>query len=269
MPLLDDLDFVQTGLSVSYRGSVEPQTLTIYVGTEGQQEAAYGPRFITTLINVINAGGAGGAHFHPAQGLAELLSGPTYPDAEGPQFNWDIRVAGVSPLFIRNIVEALRLSGGLDNPTQVMSIRGSLPLDATELSVGETEVKAWLDDPLVYVGEWPEPGFPIREREILGASLRIVLGKDLNAQTEDQLRGVCLQWLAATYNYVNEYGEPILDEPDRIARLLPKFGATKRELRAFFEEFTRIRAPSRAMIVNMLARFHALVLPIEEVEIAL
>lgn len=269
MPLLDDLEFAQAGLAVSYRGSPEPQSLTIYVATEHPQEGAYGPRFITTLINVINAGGAGGAHFHPATGLAELLSGPEYPEAEGPHFNWELRVAGVSPLFMRNIVEALRLSGGLDNPTQTMSIRGSLPLDDTELSAREAEVKAWLDDPDAYVGEWPDPGFPIKEREIPGASLRVRLGKSLNAQTEDLLKGVCLQWLAATHDYMNEYGEPILDEPDRLARLLPKFGATKRELRAYCEEFTRTRGPSRAMLVNMLARYHAQVLPIESAEIAL
>lgn len=269
MPLLDDLDFVQNSLSVSYRASQEPQTLSIYVATDHAEEAAYGPRFITTLINVINSGGAGGVHFHPATGLAELLSGPTYPEGEGPQFNWDLRVAGVSPLFVRNIVEALRLSGGLENPTQAMSIRGSLPLDDTELSARETDVKAWLEDPLAYVGEWIDPGFPIKQRESPNAGLRIRLGKNLNAATEDELKGVCLQWLAATLNYMNEFGEPILDEPDRLARLLPKFGATKRELRAFYEEFTRSRVPSRAVIVNMLARFHAQVLPIEEVELAL
>lgn len=269
MPLLDNLDFTQNALAVSYRGSQDPQTLTIHVTTAEPEEAAYGPRFITTLMDVINSGGAGGSHFHPATGFAELLSGPTYPDAEGPQFNWDLRVAGVSPLFVRNIVESLRLCGGVENPAQSMSIQGSLPLDDTELSVREAEVKAWLDDPLAYVGEWPAPGFPIKQRESPSAALRIRLGKNLNAATEDELKGVCLQWLAATYNYVNEYGEPILDEPDRLARLLPKFGATRRELRAFYEEFTRTRFPARAVIVNMLARYHAAVLPITDVELAL
>ncbi|MCK6589157.1 MAG: hypothetical protein HUU21_05560 [Polyangiaceae bacterium] len=269
MPLLDNLDFTKNDLTVSYRGNLEPQTLTIYAAIEIPEEAAYGPRFITTLMDVINAGGAGGSHFHPAAGLAELLSGPTYPEAEGPQFNWDLRVAGVSPLFMRNIVESLRLCGGVDNPAIAMSIRGSLPLDDTELSVREAEVKAWLEEPLAYVGEWPDPGFPIKQRMSPGAALRIRLGKNLNAETEDELKGVCIQWLAATYNYVNEFGEPILDEPDRLARLMPKFGATRRELRAYYEEFTRIPGPSRAVIVNMLARYHAQVLPITDVELAL
>ena len=269
MPLLNDLDFVRDHLSVAYRGSETPQELTIRVRVTEARRGAFGPRFIVTLRDLILCGAAGGHHFSPATGAAELLSGPEYPEGEGPEFEWILRVDGVSPLFLRSVVEALRLSGGWENPVIEMSLFGSLPLDASELSVNEAHIKAWLDDPLAYVQEWPTPGFPISEREAFGASLRIRLADKLDKASQDLLQAACLQWIAGTYNYMNLHGEPILDAPERLSRLMPKFAVTKRELRAFYEEFTRSRVPARAVIVNLLTRFHLTVCPIEDVQLAL
>jgi hypothetical protein len=170
---------------------------------------------------------------------------------------------------MRNAVEQMRISGAGDNPVVAMSITGSLPLDITSLSVREAEVRAWLDRPGPYPGEHPDPGFPVREKEAMGAALRVRFKGELDQRAEVRMRGLCVQWVSATHNYADRWGEDTLDGQARFSRLMPKFGATRREMRAHYEEFTRVRPPSRALLVNMLSKYHHTVLPIEWVELAL
>lgn len=269
MPLLPELDFAAGALAVSYRASTEPQDLAITVRLKHAEPGCVGPRRMGTLLDTIGEGAAGGSDFHPAVSSADLVSGTVARELAGPDLSWLLRVSGISPVFIRSIVEQLRICGAADNPVVAMSIFGSLPLDGTPLSVREGQVRQWLEDPGAYPGEWPEPGFPVSERDAMGASLRIQLGADLGAESEDELQGLCYQWVAATFDYVDQHGDYQPFDAPNVSRRMPKFGVTRRELRAYFEEFTRARIPSRAMLVNMLCRYHHTVLPIVAVEIAL
>jgi hypothetical protein len=269
MPLFDELDFAANALKVSYRGSDEAQELSIQLRLHHPEPDCIAPGRFHIVHDTIDYGGASGAEFHPRGSNVDLLAGDIEPGPEGPELSWLLRVTGVSPLFVRNIVERMRIAGDEDNPVVAMSIQGSLPLDHSPLSVREADVRAWLESAEVYPGEFPDPGFPITQRDAMGASIRVRLKADLTEDAEDHFHGMCFQWLSATHTYADRWGDATEDDPDRLSRLVPKLGARKRELRAYFEEYTRLRPPARAVLVNMLCKFHHCILPIERVDLAL
>lgn len=265
MALLDDLDFAQQRLAVAYRASDTPQVLTFQLRTARPSEDPQADILLDDLVDTINRGGAGSDVFPPQRGAAALLSAV---DPAGPEYTCSIEACGVAPVFLRNVVEALRDVGGLDNPVVAMSVFGSLAPDGGPLSAREAQVRAWLDDPRAYVRAWPSPGFPVFEREAMGAKICLRLDARVDAALEQELRAIVFRWLSATSHYVNQYGEPILNDPVDMARLMPRFARARNEFRVIIEEFTRSVA-ARAMLVNMLARFHATTAPIAEAEIAL
>ena len=83
----------------------------------------------------------------------------------------------------------------------------------------------------------------------------------------DTLRTLAISWVNFTSEYLAEHGEHVRVDPGW--KLLPSFGLGKREISARYREFPRKRLASRAVIVNMLARFHKTVAPIAEVEVGL
>ncbi|WP_437765659.1 hypothetical protein WMF27_28740 [Sorangium sp. So ce281] len=267
MPLLDALDFVKTDLVVRYRASAEPQELSIDVKLARKAGKERAPQIVASLIDTITFGAAGGAEFAPWLGDAELISGPwDPPESLGPSLSYRLRVAAASPLYIRSMVENLR-GVGFRSKVKSMSILGSLAPDASPLSVHEGHVRAWLDDPTAHCGAWPEVPFPLKTRRTdETAELRVVLAKGLTPKLREDLEVLSYAWLNAVDDYVDEDGEQV--DLHRIDLRFPTFGRTKTEFRASFKEFLHVREPSRAVLSNMLVRFHHRVAKIAEAEIA-
>jgi hypothetical protein len=268
VPLISRLDFVaRGGLSVAYRASPTPQELSIDVLTTGIPMKGNANWQIQALIDTINAGGAGGSIFPPSQGFAEMLSGPRSDrDALRPDHHIVLRVASVAPLFLRSIIEDMR-GVGIHHPVTEFRIVGSLPLDPGPLSVRETHVRAWLDDPNAYLDRWPTPGFPLSFTDLReGAALRVVLEGPINPSLREALEYLSVRWLNAIRNNVSYDGREVTLNP---GKLFPAFGQGKTEFRASYQEVPFARESSRAVLSNMLTRFHEKVAPIAEAEISL
>jgi len=272
MPLLNMMDFAESHLAVRFRASIEPQEVDIYVKTAGRSQERNAGADMAVLASQVRYGVAGGSRFEPARGLWERLSGVAAPDkgpeAFGPEYRWKCRVAAIDPLFLRSVAEGLRSCGWApDNPVEEMSIVGQLPLDDSDLSVTETQVRAWLDDPTAYVGEWPNPGFPIDHKEATGTgvALRVKLQRAATSEELDWLNGCAHAWVNTLSNYVSEDGKQIRFE----FGLLPRVSRSKLGLSAHYKEFRWTRGPARAVIINTLARYHVTYAPIERVELRL
>lgn len=266
--VLSYLDFAKDNLWVRYRASAEPQRLDIDLRTTGPIPVNFAGTFLRRIVDLASYGAGGGTVFAPTAGMARLLApmpeGPMF----GPDYRWELEIAGVAPIALRTFVEQLRMSGGILQPVTSMSIQGSLPLDASPLSVDTEQVRAWLRDPNAYTEEWPTPGFPVRMRELSsGATLRVALEDAIDQTLSDALRTLAISWINFTSEYLAEHGAHVHVDPGW--KLLPSFGMGKRELSARYAEFPRKRNASRAVIVNMLSRFHHTVAPIVEVEIGL
>jgi hypothetical protein len=272
MPLLTGLDFAANALVVSYRAQEQPQDLEIDIETTGVAGEPTASILLNSVITSINAGAAGGVHFAPWLSSAEHLTGPWHADdAVGPAYRWTLRVAAVAPLFIRSIVERLRGVGFTEN-VRFMRILGSAALDSSELSVRENQVRSWLDDPSAYQGAWPHAEFPLTVRRSRGATLRVELATRITPELRDQLETLYLLWLNSVTSYVSDPG--FLEEGNREVifnphKMFPATGVGKTEFRAASEEFLHTRGPARAVLCNMLGRFHRTVSPIVEAEIGL
>ncbi|MFO0761959.1 MAG: hypothetical protein U0359_36300 [Byssovorax sp.] len=267
MPLLPYLDFTARALTIAYRASPDPQDLTIDVAAAGLPAAPFAHMAMRAVVDAINAGAAGGDVFSPSAGRAERLAGPWFDGgALGRSYRWVIEVASVAPLFVRNIVEELRRSG-MNQDVVAMSLVGSLPVDASPMSVREPQVRAWIEDPAAYLPAWPSPGFPISvvPRET-GAALRLTMAQPLTPPIRAALEDLSVNWLNFTRNYIGDHGGPVYPDPHRT---LPSFGQGKSEFRALYGDFPHARMPSRALVINMLTRFHERVARIAEAEVAL
>ncbi|WP_437841379.1 hypothetical protein [Sorangium sp. So ce1153] len=267
MPVLHDMEFAAGGLLVAYRASAQPQELTIEVVTAGTAEFPMSVASLRAVIEAVNRGAAGGAVFDPLLGAAERLDGPW--DGEGvlgPAYRWTLRVAGVAPLFLRNVVEELRRAGA-DRPVTRMSLVGTLPLDGSEMSVREGLVRSWLDDRATYLEAWPHREFPVDvEPTDHVANLRIELATSITPEIRSELEATSVWWLNAIRNYVSEEGFEVVMNP---SKTLPAFGSSRTEFRAHYAEFLYKRAPARAALQNLLYRFHRSVAPIARVALQL
>lgn len=266
--MLSHLDFTKNNLWVRYRASAAPQRLDVNVQTAGPVPIELAPAFLRRVLDLVSFGAAGGSLFDPAIGSARVITGPPEGTALGPDHAWSLEISGVAPLALRTFVEQLRCCGGLVQPVTSMALQGSLPIDGSALSIDEERVRAWLSDPMAYLDEWPEPGFPVLTRKISsGATLRIELADEITQPLAEALRTIGVAWVNFTSEYVSEAGELVIVRP--AWNLLPSFGMGRREISARYKEFPKNRVASRAVIVNMLARFHRLVAPLVEVEIGL
>jgi hypothetical protein len=264
LPLLPGLDFARTSLAVSYRASPDPQEISIQIDTAGINVIPGAAGLMSAVADLVNQGAAGGARFPPSAGFAEIVSGPPA-DAAGPRYAWTLRVAAVDPLYLRNVVERLRLSGG-DQPVTSMSVWGALPPDGTDLSATEREVRGWLDDLQAYPGEWPSLGFALSHRSDRGAALRVELEDPITAEVYTELERLFSLWLEGVMFYVRNDGAVVYEDmPDFVFRS----GVARTEYQARLTEFHHAPAPSRALLVNLLCRFHERVAPIRQVELRL
>ncbi|KYF70861.1 hypothetical protein [Sorangium cellulosum] len=267
MPLIRHLDFAQRSLSVAYRASPAPQELVVDVDVAGPPMAPFAPMAMRAVVDAINAGAAGGALFPPAAGYARRLAGPwDEPDGLGVSYRWVLEIAAVAPGFLRNMVEELRRAG-MNQPVVRMRIAGALPLDNSPLSVRESQVRSWLDDPRAYLEPWTRPGFPFHVvSRSEGATLRVELAQAIDPPLRQALEDLSVQWLNVIRNYASRQGEEVLFNPHR---MLPAFGQGRAEFRAHYPEFLYARDPAAAVLVNMLTRFHERVARIALVEVGL
>ncbi len=264
MPLVNHLEFTGHSLSVAYKASPTPQELLIAIETTGTAGFPSSSNVILDVAECINAGAAGSADFHPTVGSCEILDEPL--DPSGPSYTFRLLVAGVSPVYVRTIVEKLR-AVGWDEVVTSMSIAGSLPLDGTPMSVREAHVRAWLDDASAYPVMWPEVPFALKSTYATGAGFCVVPQGPLNAAVKQELEALAVRWLNAVSEYVDTDGDYVPVEFD--SKYLPTFGRTRTEFRAAYERFRHTLGPSRAALVNMFIRFHFTVAPLAEVEISL
>ena len=266
MPLLKGLDFATAGrLSVAYLASDEPQILRVEMTTDALPKMGVAPLGIGALARIVNLGGAGGGEFAPGAGAARVISGPLggTPESIATRYSWDLEVAGMSPLFVRTIVERLRVAGGCHVTS--MSIVGSLPVDGGPYSVTDREVRAWLDDTHAYPGTWHSPGFPIVERRIMrGATMKLAMGGDLDHEKLLRFKETVSVWHLAIANVLS-----LSHERQGVADATPRVSRSKSELCARYDVFDFDRVPAKATLINMLSRFHAEAAPIEEAQIAI
>jgi hypothetical protein len=261
MPILDNLDFTRSDLHVAYRASLDPQIVTFSVSTGGATSFPYAQLLIRKLLASVNAGSAGGARFPPIAGSAVIVDESAAPC--GPDYWWKVRLAGADPLFLRTVVEELR-AAGLRYPVTSMQIQGSIPLDDTELSVREADVRRWLDDPKAYLEQWPDPGFPLVNAG-RWAMFRVRLAQPITPDLRRKLDLLALGWLNDVSTYVWDTGEC---EAGVIDRSMPRCGSGKVEFSAAYRDFYFSINPSRARLVNALSRFHTTIAPIDVAEIA-
>lgn len=267
MPLLPHLEFTSRALTVAYRASLDPQDVTIDVAVAGFPVAPFAHMAARAVVDAVNGGAAGGAVFSPSAGRAERLAGP-WEDADslGTSYRWVIEVAGVAPLFVRNMVEELRRAG-MDRDVVAMSIVGSLPVDASPMTVREPHVRAWIEDPAAYLPAWPSPGFPVSfSLRDTGVALRLEMAQPISPLIRQALEDLSVNWLNFIRNYPGDHGGVVYPDPHRT---LPSFGQSKTEFRALYADMPHARGPSRALLVNLLTRFHERVARIAAAEIAL
>lgn len=267
-PLKLGLEFVQEHLSVEYRASDKPQTLVIEAHISAIPVFPTGPLNMRWFESTIGAGGAGGAEFSPTTGSVEHVSGPlktTDDGSRGPNYRWEMRVAGVSPLFLRNIVPSFGTIGA-PGKTTFLRITGSLPLDDSPLSVREAAVIRWLDDRESFMKAWPDLGFPVKTKEgaSRAATVRVRFCQAVTKKLVEKLELTIAIWVMAIGHY------PSLDFSHRgRGQGVTQTAKTKSEVVCTYPAFDYAREPAQAVLVNMLACFHAKVAPIAEAEITL
>lgn len=252
-------------LHVAYRGSLEPQELSIEVETSGKAREPAGPAIVAAFLMAVNLGAAGSDDFPPSAGHAELVGGPwKEPESLGPRYHYVVRVAGVSPRFLRTLVDSLATIGHRGRRTTRVCLRGSLPCDGTALSVTQAQLQAWLDEGTGYVRRWPEVPFPLTFVDASGMEIRALAGGKVTAKVREAFEGVCLWWMNVVQDHPDTEGRPVdLAVPGRF----PKVSRHQDELVASYAVFRHHRPPAVDVLVNMLVRFHETVVPLARVEI--
>jgi hypothetical protein len=267
MPIHPHLD--QVALDIAYRGSPEPQVLDIRVKLGGPAELPLAAWAIGTLVECINRGLAGGADFAPSSGRARLESGPTGegPAAAGelgPEIAFRLDVAGVSPRFLRTVVEYLAASGR-PHPLLGLTIVGTLPPDGSPLSVRDVQLARWLDEPDTYPSAWSAPGFGVTTKSTpRGAAVRVRLASATTDDVAGELEETFSAWQSAVLTYPNakRSARGVMDPHGSFAR-------TRTDFIAKVSLFDHAREPARAALLNALTCFHERVTRIADVEIAM
>lgn len=260
-PLLEGLEFVADDLYVSYRASTRAQDLDVQVLVPRASKTRGLGAQLAQFVDGINRGAAGGKHFAPSLGAAEILERRRTTSSEGTRHQFTIHVASMSPLALRSLVELLSRVA----PVTQMAINGSLPLDDSELSVREEDLRPWFSDRAAYPGEWPAPGFVLRETTEAALAFRVELERPLSTAHRAALRELVRSFLQQIAHYASEPG---CDAPPA-GSSAPTLVLKPREVLGELCAFPWVRAPARALFVNMLARFHETRAPIVAVELAL
>lgn len=267
---MSSLDFSGTALQVAYRESPEPQTLALHIKIAREPVAPYVNVAVANIVDAIQLGAAGGRVFDPRAGQARVLNGPmTDEEAVGDEHHFTLEVVGVARTFMRNVVEQLSLSG-VGYPVTTISVVGSVPTDQSDRSVTTPIIQYWLANAKDYPEAWGQWPFRVidggRHPHDDRTELRVLLDGLLTADTRQRLEELCQHWVNFIQLYRNERGGEVQLNPHKS---LPAFGQAKDELRAFFPEFLWTSQSAKAVLLNMLTRFHHEQNAILEVEVAL
>jgi len=258
------------GLSIAYKGSETPQLVDVRVVTTAKARVAQARISMRYLVDAIELGAAGGAELPPTSGSCKLVKGSFAvgdSDAKGPKFGWTLELAGVSPKFLRVMVEQLSIAGGsADVPVESLTIAGTLQPGFDPLSVREAALLPWLDDPDAYPAAWPDPGFGLAYQSIpRGASVTIQLGGAATPEIVEKLTYILTIWGTVTTTYPN--AEKAVGNVN-VATPMPRISRKKMDVLARWDVFDAYPPPKMAILTNMLARFHRTVCPIARVEYA-
>jgi hypothetical protein len=259
--LPSQLAFVHGGLHVAYRASAEPQLVDLYVELTAPDRMGRVPILVRRLVDEINGGAAGGAQFPPAQGRARCLSGPLSAREPGPVYRYVLDVAGVSPQFLRHLVETASAGGDV----RTLAVRGALPLDDGPLSVREAQVSAWLHQPRTHMEAYA-PHFPVRDLGRQGRS-GFVRAALVDGTSDDLLRAFD-EVLLVFSGLLLSYGPPGGIGRSRVV-LPPSAGRGGRVLAARWSDFSCERGPARDALVNVMSAFHARTAQIERLDVGL
>jgi len=262
VPFLPGLEFAQTHLAVAYRGAPEPQLLHVQVRTAAPAETPFASAAIDAFVDLVAAGGAGGAEFPPSAGKARIAAQPIDPLATDR--TWSLEVAGVSPRALRGLVESLRRAGS-PHPVTSLSVLGERPTDGSPLSVRDDVLGGWLERPDVYPERWAQVPFGVNlEDAARGARVRAAVRGGTNPALLEDFEALMMLWTVS-----------ILDYPDHLREKRgtidrdPRIGRTRGELSVNFARFDYEAAPAWALLSNLLVGFHERVAPLIEVDVAL
>jgi hypothetical protein len=267
MPVTPRVAHAAEVLDVAYRASEQPQEVTVRVETGGVAPLPLGPWAMQTLLECINGGAAGGSEFAPAAGRAELLSGPTgtgaaQDDELGPHYTWRLALQGVSPRFVRTMVEQLGATGD-PHGLQRLSVVGSLVPDRSPMSVRGQQVAAWMQDPAAHVGCWPKLEFPVKLGHVpRGACIKVRVQGVLTDVVAAGLQSAFSVWQSAvvTYPSLSGHGPGFVSPHGSFARTASLFVAR-------VTLFDLLVPPAVDVLSNVLGRAHAALSPIAEVEV--
>ncbi len=255
------------GLAIRYRASADPQKLEVAVRMKRKSVDSLARGVMSDLVEAMALGAGAGEEFAPAHSSAKLVKGTFDPDkagGAGPSFAWTLEVAGISPAFLRVMVDALANSGGTDVHVDSLTIAGSVAPTGDALSVDEKKMIAWLDDFAAYPKAWPKPGFPItRASTTRGATVTIQLRGDASPKIAAKLEEIFGVWGAVRSEMPNA-------ENDRgmigLGDIGPKIARKKSAVLAKWNQFDYDPGPAFDVLTNMLVHFHETVAPIVSVE---
>lgn len=254
-------------IRVAYRASAEPQELHVDLDLSEPDPHGFPAIRMRDLVASINAGAAGGAEFAPEAGFARILSGPktSLNPADwhaGPSFRWILEVRGVSPFFLRSLVETMSVSADPIAPVS-LSVYGSLRPDATPLSVLDARLMAWSTSSATYPKRWPTLPFTVKEDSVpRGCALRVRFADDADPDTIEALNAVLGLWGLLSITYPN------LGRNDVGYRtFIDRLGVNRRECSRFVEEFHVAQDVATTTLFHMLARFSQETAKIEHVDV--
>lgn len=261
---------LRDAVDVAYRASDEPQRLDVRVRYAAAPDLPRPPWAIQTIAEAIAAGAACGAELDPTRAACVVVDGPTglgpasaaSPAERAAAYAWSLEVSGLATKWIPVMVEHL-VAAGLPHATELVSIVGALPLDRSPRSVRSPETVAALRAPLARAGATAAPGFAIERRAVArGFAIKARLRTEVTSAIARAFAEAISAWQGAVLTYPNLAlaGRGFMD-PQLVT------GRTRAELHARATLFDHAPAPACDALINVMARFHAQIAPIELLEI--
>lgn len=213
----------------------------------------------SSLLATINSGGAGSDTFAPEMGSAHIVNGPNGDEAQVHEYVWEIAMGGVSAVFLRCMVERLRLV----QPNQLRHLTMTARSKRQQPpSVDAAQVRTMLRDPTAYPKLWPQTSYAVERLPKVGTSSEFMLeltpAGALTPQLVAELQSLIVCWLDAISDYASDIlvtGEQSSVIPSSFFGI-PKFANNRTTLRAYIGQFLHTREPAIAMLRNMVECFH-------------
>lgn len=206
-------------------------------------------------------GFAGDETFDPALGRATIVAGPER-GTPVQLHEYRLSVAHVAPKYVRFLVsERYALAFG-ERAITSLDVLGSRPLDDTDASVRDEDVRRWLRDPDAFAGRYRQLAFPVSERRVRsGLSVQLRMGAKVTRKAEGALR----KWLDSFELLASSFPPIEIDGGRAVASLHPAIQRSSSDLSFRYPFFDARLRPATDVLVNALHCFSAKVLPIREV----